>query len=68
MMVADLDVRYQQNAYTLKNYDGTQMSRTVGSDLIFNFSRGLGLMVTYDRLTGYGMTSNSIFGEFSVRF
>ena len=68
MMVADLDVRYQQNAYTLKNYDGTQMSRTVGSDLIFNFSRGLGLMVTYDRLTGYCMTSNSIFGEFSVRF
>ena len=68
MMIADLDVRYQQNAYTLKNYDGTQTSRTVGSDLIINLARGLGLMVTYDRLTGYGMTSNSIFGEFSVRF
>jgi len=66
--IADINIRFQQNTYTLKNYEDKHISRTLGSDLIINLTRGLGLMVSYDRLDGYGITSNSIFGELSVRF
>lgn len=66
--IADINVRYQQNTYTLKNYGDKHLSRTVGSDLIVNLTRQLSIMMSYDRLDGYGIMSNSIFGELSVRF
>jgi hypothetical protein len=66
--IADINIRFQQNTYTLKNYEDKHISRTFGTDLIVNVTRGLGLMLSYDRLNGYGITSNSIFGELSIRF
>ncbi len=66
--IADVNVRYQQNSYTLKNYDDRHLSKTFGTDIIIMISRELGLMMSYDRLNGYGITSNSFFGELSVRF
>jgi hypothetical protein len=68
MDIADLNVRFQQNTYTLKNYEDKHISRTIGGDLIVNLTRGLSAMMSYDRLDGYGLTSNSIFAELSVRF
>jgi hypothetical protein len=66
--IADINVRFQQNTYVLKNYGDKHISRTFGTDLIVNLTRGLAVMMSYDRLNGYGITSNSIFGELSVRF
>ncbi len=66
--IADINIRFQQNTYTLKSYADKHISRTFGSDLIVNLTRNLSAMVSYDRLNGYGLTSNSIFGELSVRF
>ena len=66
--IADLNLRYQQNTYTLKNYDDKHLSRTMGADLIVNLARSLSVMMSYDRLNGYGITSNSIFADLSVRF
>lgn len=66
--IADINIRFQQNTYTLKNYEDRHISRTVGADLIINLTRGLAVMTSYDRLDGYGITSNSIFAELSVRF
>ena len=66
--IADINIRFQQNMYTLKNYGDKHISRTFGADLIVNLTRGLAVMMSYDRLNGYGITSNSIFGELSVRF
>lgn len=68
MNFADVNLRYQQNTYTLKNYDDRHLSRTMGTDVIFNLTRAMSMMVSYDRLDGYGIISNSIFGELSVRF
>jgi hypothetical protein len=68
MELADINIRFQQNAYTLKTYEDKHLSRTIGTDLIMNLTRSLAVMVSYDRLKGYGITSNSIFGELSVRF
>lgn len=66
--IADLNIRFQQNTYTLKNYEDKHISRTFGTDLMVNLTHGLAVMISYDRLNGYGITSNSIFGELSVRF
>lgn len=66
--IVDINVRYQQNTYTLKNYNDRHLSRTLGSDLVVLLTRGISFMMTYDRLNGYGITSNSFFGELSVRF
>lgn len=68
MSIADVNVRFQQNTYTLKNYEDRHISRTMGTDLILNLTRAVSMMMSYDRLDGYGITSNSIFGELSVRF
>jgi hypothetical protein len=66
--IADINIRFQQNTYTLKNFVDKHISRTFGTDLIVNLTRGLAMMMSYDRLNGYGITSNSIFAELSVRF
>jgi hypothetical protein len=66
--VADLNLRYQENTYTLKNYGDRHVSRTLGSDLMLNLTRQISAMLSYDRLDGYGITSNSIFADLSVRF
>jgi hypothetical protein len=64
----DVSIRYQQNSYSLKTYDDKHVSRTIGADLYVVLTRDLGVMVSYDRLNGYGLTSNSLFAELSVRF
>jgi hypothetical protein len=64
----DLSARYQQNSFSLKSYDDKHISRTYGADLYVILTRELGVMMSYDRLNGYGITSNSLFAELSVRF
>ena len=54
--------------FLLKNYEDKHISRTFGADLMVNFTRGLAVMMSYDRLNGYGITSNAIFAELRVRF
>jgi hypothetical protein len=66
--IMDINVRYQQNSYTLRSYGDKHVSRTSGADLFVNVTRALAFMISYDRLQGYGIASNSIFGELSVRF
>lgn len=66
--VADVNIRYQQNTYTLKNYADRHLSRTLGADVMLTLTRQLGFMMSYDILKGYGITSNSLFGELSMRF
>jgi len=66
--LADVNIRYQQNIYTLKNYADRHLSRTVGADVMLMLTRQLGFMMSYDMLKGYGISSNSLFGELSMRF
>ncbi len=64
----DLTFRFQRSGYTVKQTDLRSQSTTLGADMMVFFSNALTFMASYDRLDGFGVTSNSIFAEFGVRF
>lgn len=64
----DLTARFQRSGYTIRQTGQRDQSTTVGADLLVFLNSALTLMTTYDRLQGYGLVSNSIFAELSVRF
>lgn len=66
--LVDINARYQQYNYTLKNYNDRHQSQTVGGDIIVMLTRRWAVMFSYDRLKGYGTTSHSLFADLSVRF
>ena len=66
--LADISLRYQKTRYTIKRVEQRDNSTTYGGDLIIPLTRALVLSASYDRFEGYGISSNTFFGEFSVRF
>ncbi|MEO8166949.1 MAG: hypothetical protein ABI623_01790, partial [bacterium] len=64
----DLTVRFQRYGYTVKQTDQRNSSTTIGADLMVFLTRTVSFIATYDRLNGYGVVSNSVFAEISVRF
>ena len=66
--VVDASVRYRQYQYDVRSISSQNKSTTIGADLFFFITRQLSLITTFERLQGYGVDSNSMFAEFSVRF
>ena len=66
--VVDASVRYRQYQYDVRSISRQNKSTTIGADLFFFITRQLSLITTFERLQGYGVDSNSMFAEFSVRF
>lgn len=59
---------YQRARYTLKSIGENNISASFGGDLLWLLSQQLSLVVTYNRLDGFGRVSKTIFTEFSYRF
>lgn len=66
--LVDLTARFQRSSYTIRQTSQRDHSTTIGADLLVFITRSLTLMTTYDRLDGYGVISNSVFAELSMRF
>ena len=66
--VVDASVRYRQYQYDVRSISTKNKSTTIGADLLFFLTRQLSLITTFERLQGYGVDSNSLYAEFSVRF
>ncbi|MBI5473755.1 MAG: hypothetical protein HY961_15560 [Ignavibacteriae bacterium] len=66
--LVDVTLRFQQSGYTVKQTDLRNRSTTLGADAMIFLSNSLTFIATYDRLEGFGITSNSVFAELSVRF
>ncbi|MBX2990816.1 MAG: hypothetical protein KF749_06555 [Bacteroidetes bacterium] len=63
----DIILRAHRNGYTVKQTDVRSSSSTLGVDVIVFLTRELNFVASYDRLSGYGTVSNSVFAELSVR-
>jgi len=66
--IVDASVRYRQYQYDVRSISSQNKSTTIGADLLFFITRQVSLITTFERLQGYGVNSNSLFAEFSVRF
>jgi len=66
--VVDASIRYRQYQYDVRSISTQNKSTTIGADLFFFITRQLSLITTFERLQGYGVDSNSMYAEFSVRF
>ena len=64
----DCTVRYQQSRYNILQLDESNVSQTLGADIMIFLSRQLSWITSYDGVRGYGSTMNSIFTEVSWRF
>ncbi len=66
--MVDIGIRYQEYSNNIKRFEQKNFSKTIGADVVFAFSRMLSLYTSFDRLQGFGSTSNSFYTELSVRF
>ncbi len=64
----DLTVRMQSTSHTVRRSGARNRTTTIGADLIVPLTRMLSFFATFDRQEGFGVKSNSIFTELSVRF
>ncbi|MDL1893540.1 hypothetical protein FBQ87_11730 [Sphingobacteriales bacterium CHB3] len=64
----DINLRLHRNGYTVKQTDVRSSSSTLGADVMVFLTRELSFVASYDRLSGYGTVSNSVFAELSMRF
>ncbi len=65
---ADCSVRYQRSRYRILQMDENNQSETLGGDIVALLSARLSLLVSLDRIRGYGSDMNNLFTELSWRF
>jgi hypothetical protein len=64
----DTTLRYQQSRYTLKRFESSGQTTTMAADLMIPFGRRFAIIGTLEHLESSGLTTNTIFAEFTVRF
>lgn len=64
----DLTLRFNRSNFRISQSGSRNNSTTLGGDILIFLSRAVSLLATYDRLDGYGIVSNALFAELSVRF
>jgi hypothetical protein len=64
----DTTLRYQQSAYTVKRYETKGETTTMAADLMIPIGRRFAIIGTWEHLESPGLTTNTLFTEFTVRF
>lgn len=64
----DLTLRMQTSSHNVRRSGTQNRTTSIGADLVVPLKKMLVFFATFDRQEGYGVKSNSVFSELSVRF